>query len=62
MKALKDSIADMIHHLPATATVEDIQYQLYTFEKIRKGRQSIQSGKCLSHKEAKTRLRKWLDA
>jgi len=56
MSPLKDEIAEMIHHLPNDATVEDIQYHLYVLEKIRKGRESIKDGHGVSHEQAKARL------
>ena len=37
MRALKDKIAELIHHLPEDSTLEDIQYHLYVLEKISKG-------------------------
>ena len=60
MSALKDNIADMIHHLPEDSTLEDIQYHLYVFEKIKKGQQSINNNEGIPHEEARSRLSKWI--
>ncbi|MBS1256976.1 MAG: hypothetical protein MAG551_00011 [Candidatus Scalindua arabica] len=60
MSTLKDDIAEMIHHLPEKATLEDIQYHLYVLEKIRKGQESIKNGNGISNEEAKARLAKWI--
>ena len=60
MKAIKDSVADMIRDLPEDTLVEDIQYHLYVLDKIQRGRDSIRDGKGLSNKQAKSRLAKWI--
>lgn len=57
---MKDEVAEMIHHLPEDASIEDIQYHLYVLEKIRKGQESIRDGKGISHEDAKIRLSKWI--
>jgi len=41
-------------------TIEDIQYDLYVAEKIKNGIDRTQKGETSSHKEAKTRMAKWL--
>lgn len=41
MSSLKDNIAEMIHQLPDETTIEDIQYDLYVLEKIKKGQKQI---------------------
>jgi stage III sporulation protein SpoIIIAA len=60
MKKLKDNVAKMIHDLPDSATLEDIQYHLYVLEKIRNGQKTIRDGNGITQEEAKKRLRKWL--
>ena len=60
MSPLKDEIAEMIHHLPNDATVEDIQYHLYVLEKIHKGQESIKDGHGVSHEQAKIRLSRFI--
>ena len=60
MRALKDKIAELIHHLPEDSTLEDIQYHLKKKKKISKGQKSIKDGKGISNEEAKARLSKWI--
>ena len=60
MKKLKDDVAKMIHELPDSTTLEDIQYHLYVLEKIRNGQKAIRDGNGITQEEAKKRLSKWL--
>ncbi len=60
MGAVKKDVQAMIKSLPDDCSVEDIQYQLYVMEKVRKGMASIEAGKGIPHEEARKRLRKWL--
>jgi len=57
--AIQD-VKDLIDHLPEDASIEDIQYHLYVFEKIRRGQADISNGRHFSSEEARERLSKWL--
>ncbi len=60
MIILKDEVAELIHKLPDTTTLEDIQYHLYVLEKIQKGQKSIKDGNGISNEEAKSKLSQWV--
>ncbi len=56
--ALKKQVRELIDHLPDTCTTEDIHYQLYLMEKIRRGEASLKKGG-LSHEEVRKRAAGW---
>lgn len=56
----KQQAAQLLDHLPAESTLEDIQYHLYVLEKIKRGQQDIVDGNHFSHEEAQARLKQWL--
>lgn len=58
--AVKQEAQQMIQNLPDNCTYEDIQYHLYVVEKIKNGIHRAQKGETSSHKDAKTRMAKWL--
>ena len=60
MIAEKQEAQKMIQNLPDDCTYEDIQYHLYVVEKIKNGINRVQKGEASSHKDAKTRMSKWL--
>lgn len=49
----------MIQALPDDATYEDVQYQLYVLEKIRKSRESVRQDGTITQTEVEQRLQKW---
>ncbi len=51
--SVKEQIRKMIEQLPDECSVEDVQYQLYLIEKVRRGLKSIDEGKGISHEEVR---------
>ncbi len=60
MQTAKQSLESVLRTLPEDASFEDIQYRLYTLEKIAAGLESIENHGTISHDEAKRRMAKWL--
>ena len=60
MQTAKQSLESVLRTLPEDASFEDIQYRLYTLEKIAAGLESIEIHGTISHDEAKRRMAKWL--
>ena len=56
MHTAKQSVRELLDHLPDDSTIEDIQYHLYVIEKIRRGRDDIRDGRHLTHEQVKERL------
>jgi len=56
----KQTVRDVLKHLPDDCTLEDIQYQLYLRQKLEKSRSAAAEGRLVPHDEVKKRLSKWL--
>jgi len=46
---VKEQVRRMIDQMPDECSMEDVQYQLYLIEKVRRGLKSIDEGKGISH-------------
>ncbi len=60
MNTAKDEVRKLLDHLPDNATFEDIQYQVYVLDEIRRGSEEIERGEGLDHADVKRRLARWL--
>lgn len=60
MPTIKEQAEAILRQLPADCTFEDIQYELYVLEKIRRAEESIARSGTVPHDEAKQRMRQWL--
>ena len=58
---LKEKMERLIHSLPEEASIEEAMEKLYLLYKIEKGIQQADTGKTVSHEEAKKHLDEWLD-
>jgi hypothetical protein len=54
----KAEVASMLEALPDDASFEDIQYNLYVLEKVKRGLERAETEGAISHEEAKARLGK----
>jgi predicted transcriptional regulator len=61
MNTAKDEVRKLLDRLPDEASFEDIQYQVYVLDDIRRGSEEIDRGDTIEHEEVKRRLAKWLD-
>lgn len=50
---VKQEVISLINRLPETATLEDIMYELYVFEKHKKAMAAIENGDVLTVDEVK---------
>ena len=57
---VKEQLVNAIKELPETATVEDAMERLFFIYKVEHGIEQADSGKTVSHEEAKKRMDKWL--
>ncbi len=44
MVNLKQEALEVISNMPDSSTIDDIMYQLYVIDKVRKGRDAVQNG------------------
>ncbi|MBI4777437.1 hypothetical protein HY792_00715 [Candidatus Desantisbacteria bacterium] len=56
----KEMIIKSFQGLPGKTTVEDAMERLYLLAKIEKGIKQADEGQCISHEEAKEKMKKWL--
>lgn len=56
----KEKIIDSLRDLPQQTTIEEAMERLYLLAKIEKGLAQADEGQCISHEEAKEKMKKWL--
>jgi predicted transcriptional regulator len=61
MNTAIDEVRELLNRLPAEASFEEIQYQVYVLDEISRGSEEIDRGEGVEHEEVKRRLAKWLD-
>ncbi len=59
MSTAKDEVQTLLRKLPDDCTLEDVQYHLYVFEKIQRGRERAEREGSLPQQEVERRLGKW---
>ena len=56
----KGKIIDSLRDLPEKTTIEEAMERLFVLAKIEKGIKQADEGQCISHDEAKEKMKKWL--
>ncbi len=56
----KEKIIDSLRDLPEKSTIEEAMERLYLLAKIEKGISQADEGQCISHEDAKQKMKKWL--
>jgi hypothetical protein len=56
----REKIIKSLQDLPEKTTIEDAMERLYLLAKIEKGIKQANEDQCLSHEEAKEKMKKWL--
>ncbi len=59
MESLKQEALNVISKMPDTAEIDDIMYQLYVVDKVRKGREAVQQGEVVSIEDLKKEIESW---
>lgn len=60
MNTIKQKIESILNQLPDDCSIEDIQYHLYVFEKVRQGFKVADTDNPLRQEEVEGLLNKWL--
>ena len=60
MSTMKHDVELLLNKLPDDSSVEDIQYHLYVFDKVRRGLEDARVNGTLSQEEVEARLAQWL--
>ena len=59
MNTAKDEVRKMLDRLPDSASLEEIQYQVYLLDEVTRGSEEIERGEGIDGDEVKRRLAKW---
>lgn len=59
MEPLKQEAIEAITKLPNDAEIDEIMYQLYVLDKVRKGREAAEQGNTINHEDLKHEIDKW---
>ncbi|HKQ47286.1 MAG TPA: hypothetical protein VJZ71_04350 [Phycisphaerae bacterium] len=56
----KEQVRELLDRLPDDCSIEDVQYQLYVADTIRRRLEMAKSAPLIPQDQAETRLQKWL--
>jgi len=59
METLKQEALKVISKLPDTANVDDIMYEIYVIDKVKKGREAAQRAETISIEDLKREMQTW---
>ena len=59
METLKQSAINLISNMPNTVGIDDMIYQLYVIDKIRKGEEAVARGETISSEDLKKEIELW---
>ena len=60
MANAKQQVESLLHKLPESCSLEDIQYHLYVLDKVRHGLEDARQQGTVGQEEVEKRLSKWL--
>ena len=56
----KDDVLRLVQDVPDDVTYEDIQYDIYVRQKVKRGLEALTRGDTLTQEDVDTRLARWL--
>ncbi len=59
METLKHDAINAISKLPDSANIDDIMYELYVIDKVKKGREAAERGETVSIEDLKKEMQSW---
>lgn len=59
METLKQEAIKAISKLPESANIDDIMYELYVIDKVKKGREAAERGESISTEVLKKEMQSW---
>jgi hypothetical protein len=59
METLKQEALKVIAKLPDTANIDDIMYELYVIDKVKKGREAAERDDAISLEDLKREMQTW---
>lgn len=59
METLKQKAIKAISKLPESASIDDIMYELYVIDKVKKGREAAERSESISIEDLKKEMQSW---
>ena len=59
METLKHEAINAISRLPESASIDDIMYELYVIDKVKKGKEAAVRGETISIEDLKREMQSW---
>jgi len=59
METLKQEAIKAISKLPESANIDDIMYELYVIDKVKKGREAAERSETISVEDLKKEMQSW---
>ncbi|MBI5026261.1 MAG: hypothetical protein HZC12_05960 [Nitrospirae bacterium] len=59
METLKQEAIKAISKLPESANIDDLMYELYIIDKVKKGREAVERGDSISIEDLKKEMQSW---
>ncbi len=59
METLKKEAIKAISKLPESANIDDIMYELYVIDKVKRGREAAECGETISIEDLKREMQTW---
>lgn len=59
METLKHEAMDGISKLPESASIDDIMYELYVIDKVKKGKEAVECGETISTEDLRREMQSW---
>lgn len=59
METLKNEAINAISRLPESASIDDIMYELYVIDKIKKGKEAAKRGETISIEDLRREMLSW---
>lgn len=60
VKTAKEAVRELLEQLPEDASLEDIQYHIYVWQKVQKGLEAVGGGKVIPQEEVEKRMARWI--
>lgn len=58
-QTLKQEALESLQRLPDNADIDEIMYQLYVIDKLRKSRDAIKQNEVINHEDLKREIEQW---
>jgi hypothetical protein len=59
METLKHEAMNAISKLPESASIDDIMYELYVIDKVKKGKDAAERGETISIEDLRREMQSW---